>query len=86
MQVRGRASGAVSVQVPIETRPLRSGLSRGMLGVGPRSEGPKPRLPGRGLRANVDKNVDTNKKSRVAAARKPFEMNGGAEEDRTPDL
>lgn len=34
----------------------------------------------------VDRNVDRKKKGRVAAARKSFEMNGGAEEDRTPDL
>lgn len=34
----------------------------------------------------IDAGVDIEKKGRVAAARKSFKLNGGAEEDRTPDL
>ena len=36
--------------------------------------------------AEVARKVARKKKSRVAAARKSFKLNGGAEEDRTPDL
>ena len=44
------------------------------------------RLRTPGLKTVVDGSVDTKKTGRVDAARKSFRVNGGAEEDRTPDL